>query len=164
MKKLNIYVTEKLRINKDTKTRKLFDLDDWYLLIHKIIVRERLGATPELRIYIENILKIKSYDKEGNIIVEPKDWKKELKKSYEIINDRIILCDNLTSWDKCLLLPKNEAIDFLKNLKKNDYCIDLQEYFGEEKKKVIVRDDSMDHKITDDEIENRIDELENLYD
>jgi hypothetical protein len=162
MKKLNLYISEKLHLNKDTEVKNLFDLDDVYILIHKIIVRERLGATPELKVYVENTLSIKEYDEEGNITIVPSNWDKEFKHHYEIINDRIVLCDNIDSWDKCLLLPSEEGIDFLKNLKKNDYCIDLKEYFGEEKKKVIVRNDSMDHPITDEEIENRIKEIKDL--
>ena len=162
MNNLSTYIIEKLHLNKDTEVKNLFDLDDLYLLIHKIIVREHLGGTPELKVFIENTLNIKEYDDDGNITIIPSNWNKEFKHHYEIINDRIVMCNTVDSWDKSLLLPSEEAINFLKNLSKNNYCIDMEEYFGENKKKVVVRNDSEEHTITDEEIDTRIKEIKDL--
>ena len=160
MKKLEEYVTENLRINKDTKTRKLLDLDNYYLLVHKIIINRSISSSPELRVFVENILTIKDYDIiNQNIWVEPNGWGKEFKRHYEIINDRIVLCDTIDSLDKSVLLHKDEAIEFLKDLKKNNYCIDLKEYFGEKDRKVAVSNDGEEHTIKDEEIKDKIDEL-----
>jgi len=162
MNNLSTYIIEKLHLNKDTEVKNLFDLDDLYLLIHKIIVREHLGGTPELKVFVENTLNIKEYDDDGNITIIPSNWNKEFKHHYEIINDRIVMCNTVDSLDKSLLLPSEEAINFLKNLSKNNYCIDMEEYFGENKKKVVVRNDSEEHTITDEEIDTRIKEIKDL--
>ena len=159
-----MYVTEKLRINKNTKTKKLFDLDDYYLLVHKIIINKSISSSPELRVFVENVLIIKHYDTiNQKITVEPKGWGKEFKSHYEIINDRIVLCNDIDSLDKSTLLHKDEAIEFLKDLKKNDYCIDLKEYFGEKDGKVAVSNDGEEHRIKDEEIKDKIDELKTEY-
>ena len=155
MNNLSTYIIEKLHLNKDTEIQDIFNLNTVYLIIHKTITEG------ELKVFVENTIKIIEVNKENKEIkIEPIDWKSTFKFDYYIYDNHIILAKDEFASDKSLLLEKEEAINFLKSLKDNDYLINLS-YFGEDDKKVAVREDSKEHKINDDEIQSHIDELEN---
>jgi len=163
MKKINTYIIEKLKINKNSKLKHKFDLDIPYLSIERYIVKN------ELKVGIMSTIMLRDINEEKGIIeffVQSGSslW---LKRNYILVNNRIMFGPeenyNITKDSDCkiILLPKDEAITFLKNLPKDHYVISMEEYFGEEKGIAAVREAFGDALIKDNDIEKHIEDLEN---
>ena len=119
MKGLTSYITEKLKINKDSKIPQLFKRGDkiCFVSLHEPGNYRRDGSPAEVLIHFP--MTVEELNTQEKKIIYYTGDNKKLERTYNKINKYGFVENNTNSWETNIILNKEDALSLLRELYKS---------------------------------------------